>query len=38
MDYFAESIKLHKKHQGKLETSVKIELNTKDDLSLAYSP
>jgi malate dehydrogenase (oxaloacetate-decarboxylating) len=38
MDYFAESIKLHKKHQWKLETSVKMELNTKDDLSLAYSP
>lgn len=38
MDYFAESIKLHKKHQGKLETSVKMELNSKDDLSLAYSP
>jgi malate dehydrogenase (oxaloacetate-decarboxylating) len=38
MDYFAESLKLHKQHAGKLETSVKMELNTKDDLSLAYSP
>jgi malate dehydrogenase (oxaloacetate-decarboxylating) len=38
MDYFAESIKLHKKYQWKLETSVKMELHTKDDLSLAYSP
>ena len=38
MDYFAESLKLHKKHRGKLETSVKMELNSKDDLSLAYSP
>ena len=38
MDYFAESLKLHKKYVWKLETSVKMELNTKDDLSLAYSP
>lgn len=38
MDYFAESLKLHRKHRGKLETSVKMELNSKDDLSLAYSP
>lgn len=38
MDYFKESLKLHKKYQWKLETSVKMELNTKDDLSLAYSP
>ena len=38
MDYFTESLKLHKKHAWKLETSVKMELNTRDDLSLAYSP
>ncbi len=38
MDYFTESLKLHKQHTWKLETSVKMELNSKDDLSLAYSP
>ena len=38
MDYFSESLKLHKKHVWKIETSVKMELNSKDDLSLAYSP
>ncbi|QFR38898.1 NADP-dependent malic enzyme [Candidatus Gracilibacteria bacterium 28_42_T64] len=38
MDYFKESLKLHKQHQGKLETGLKMSLNTKDDLSLAYSP
>jgi malate dehydrogenase (oxaloacetate-decarboxylating) len=38
MDYFTESLKLHKKYAWKIETSVKMQLNTKDDLSLAYSP
>lgn len=38
MDYFAESLKLHKKNVWKIETGLKIPLNTKDDLSLAYSP
>ncbi|MCP4522916.1 MAG: NADP-dependent malic enzyme [Candidatus Gracilibacteria bacterium] len=38
MDYFAESLKLHKKYQGKLDTYVKMPLHSKDDLSLAYSP
>ncbi len=38
MDYFAESLKLHKKHVWKIETGLKMPLNTKDDLSLAYSP
>ncbi len=38
MDYFKESLKLHEKLQGKIETCSKIELNTKDDLSLAYTP
>jgi malate dehydrogenase (oxaloacetate-decarboxylating) len=38
MDYFSESLKLHKLHQGKLETKVKMSLESKDDLSLAYSP
>ncbi len=38
MDYFAESLKLHKKSVWKIETGLKMPLNTKDDLSLAYSP
>jgi len=38
MDYFSESLKLHKQHVGKIETGLKMPLNTKDDLSLAYSP
>lgn len=38
MDYFAESLKLHKQYSWKIETSVKMQLNSKDDLSLAYSP
>lgn len=38
MDYFAESLKLHKKLWWKLETVSKIKLETKEDLSLAYTP
>jgi len=38
MDYFKESLKLHEKLQGKIETCSKIKLENKDDLSLAYTP
>jgi malate dehydrogenase (oxaloacetate-decarboxylating) len=38
MDYFKESLKLHEKLQWKIETCSKIKLETKDDLSLAYTP
>ena len=38
MDYFKESLKLHEKLQWKIDFTSKAELNTKDDLSLAYSP
>jgi malate dehydrogenase (oxaloacetate-decarboxylating) len=38
MDYFAKSLELHKLHQGKLETNTRMPVNTRDDLSLAYSP
>lgn len=38
MDYNTESIKLHKKLNGKLETKSKVSIVTKDDLSLAYTP
>ncbi|MBP6883972.1 MAG: NADP-dependent malic enzyme [Candidatus Pacebacteria bacterium] len=37
-DIYKASIKLHKEHQGKLETVSKIKLNSKENLSLAYSP
>ena len=38
MDYFKESLNLHEKLQGKIETCSKIKLENKDDLSLAYTP
>jgi len=38
MDYFKESLKLHEKIKWKISTELKLELNTKDDLSLAYTP
>lgn len=38
MDYFAESLKLHARIGGKLETVSRVSVNTRDDLSLAYSP
>ena len=38
MNYAEESLKLHYKWQGKLETAPKMEVKSKDDLSLAYTP
>lgn len=38
MDYKVESLKKHKQWKGKLEVVSRVELNTKDDLSLAYTP
>lgn len=38
MDFYAESLKLHKQKQGKLETISKVPLENKDDLSISYSP
>lgn len=38
MDYFKESLKLHKKWAWKISTESKVKLETKDDLSLAYTP
>lgn len=35
---YEESIKLHKKHGGKLEVISKVSLKNKKDLSLAYTP
>lgn len=38
MDYFFESLKLHKKIEWKFETTSKLKLETKEDLALAYTP
>lgn len=38
MDYYKESLKLHKAHKGKIEIKSKIDVETKEDLSLVYSP
>jgi len=38
MDYAKESVKLHKKLAWKLETTSKLKLENKTDLSLAYTP
>lgn len=38
MDYGKESLKKHYEWKGKLEIAVKPELNTREDLSLAYTP
>lgn len=37
-DVYQESLKLHQKNKGKLELKSKVALNTKEDLSLAYTP
>ncbi len=38
MNYFEESLKLHEKHLGKIEVVSKVAIETRDDLSLAYTP
>lgn len=38
MDYYKESLKLHKKHKGKIEVNSKVPVKKQDDLSLAYTP
>jgi malate dehydrogenase (oxaloacetate-decarboxylating) len=38
IDIYTEAIELHKKNGGKLETHSKLRLNSKEVLSLAYSP
>ena len=38
MDYAAESKKLHEKWNGKIEVVSRVNVNNKDDLSLAYTP
>lgn len=38
MDYYKESLKLHEENKGKWAMISKVQLETKDDLSLAYTP
>ena len=38
MDIYEESLRMHKEKRGKLEITSKITLQTKKDLSLAYTP
>ncbi|NYB73662.1 NADP-dependent malic enzyme [Sedimentibacter hydroxybenzoicus DSM 7310] len=38
MNYFEESLKLHEKSKGKIEVISKIKVETREDLSLAYTP
>ncbi len=38
MNYFDESLKLHEKSKGKIEVVSKIKVETREDLSLAYTP
>ncbi len=38
MDYFKKSLEMHEQMQGKIDFNSKIEINSKDILSTAYSP
>jgi Malic enzyme len=38
MNCFEESLKLHEKYKGKISVKSKLNVETRDDLSLAYSP
>jgi malate dehydrogenase (oxaloacetate-decarboxylating) len=38
MNYFEESLKLHEKNAGKIEVKSKVKIETREDLSLAYTP
>lgn len=38
MDIYKKSLELHKTHRGKIETKSKLPLDSKEVLSLAYSP
>jgi malate dehydrogenase (oxaloacetate-decarboxylating) len=38
MDYFKESLHLHKQLKGKIRVTPKMDVRTKEDLSLVYSP
>lgn len=38
MDFNERSLEMHKRHGGKLDTTPSISVETKDDLSIAYTP
>lgn len=38
MDYAKESLRLHSEWKGKIEVASRVKLETRDDLSLAYTP
>jgi len=38
MNYFEESLKLHEMNVGKIEIKSKVKIETREDLSLAYTP
>ena len=38
MDYAKESLRLHGEWKGKIEVVTRVPVETKDDLSLAYTP
>ena len=38
MDYAKESLRLHSEWKGKIEVVATVPVETKDDLSLAYTP
>ncbi|HAR87016.1 MAG TPA: NAD-dependent malic enzyme, partial [Clostridium sp.] len=38
MSYGEQSLKIHKEKKGKLEVISKIPVNTREDLSIAYTP
>ena len=38
MDYAKESLRLHGEWKGKIEVTARMPVDTKDDLSLAYTP
>lgn len=38
MDYYKESLKLHKKNKGKIEVNSKVTIKNQDALSLVYTP
>lgn len=38
MDIAAESLRLHEQWQGKLNTVPKMDIKTREDLALAYTP
>ena len=38
MDYNQQSLQMHEEHRGKISVHSKVKLQTKDDLSTAYTP